>query len=76
MEKGDIVYYCQVVPNCSIYEILELKLRTIENDYYVGVDEKTKQAQIFTPSMIDVYVFRHRSDALEALKVFRGKNDD
>lgn len=76
MEKGDVVYYCEVVPNCSLYEILDLTIRTVGENYWVGVDEKTKQAHMFTPDMIDVYVFRHRSDALEALKVFRGKNDD
>lgn len=71
MEKGDKVYFCDVVPNCDIYEILELTIRTVMDTWCVGVDEKTKHAQLFTNDMIDKFVFRHRVDALEALKQFK-----
>ena len=73
MQKDDVVYFCQVIPNCNIYEILELKIRTVTEKWYVGVDEKTKQAQIFTEDMIDQYVFTHRVDALEALRNFKAR---
>lgn len=75
MEKGDRVYFCDVVPSCSIYEILELTIRTVADGWYVGVDEKTKQAHLFGADMIDEYVFKNRSDALEALKVLRSKGE-
>ena len=70
MKKGDKVYYCEVVPNCDIYEVLELTIRTVEDGWCVGVDEKSKQAQLFTENMLDKYVFHHRVDAVEALKKF------
>ena len=78
MEKGDQVCFCSVVPSCGIYEILDLTIRTVSDDYYVGTDEKTKQAHLFKEDMIDKYVFRHRSDAVEALNIFRerGQSDD
>lgn len=71
MEKGDRVYYCEVVPNCSIYEVLELVIRTVADNYYVGVDHKTNQAHIFTNDMINQYIFTTRHEALDALKEFR-----
>ena len=73
MEKGDVVYMCDVVPNCSIYEVFELTLRTVEDTYAVGVDKKSKQAYMFTPDMIGDYVFNHRIDAVDALKGFKEK---
>ena len=76
MDIGNHVYYCEVLPNVGVYEIIELIIRTVGDGYYVGVDEKTKQAQLFTTNMIDEYVFVSRADAIEALKIFRGKNDD
>ena len=75
MEKGDRVYMCQVVPNCGIYEILELVIRTVAEDYAVGVDETTRQAHLFTYDMLDKYVFNHRIDAIEALKIFREQGE-
>lgn len=77
MSKDDVVYFCEVIPNCGIYEILELTIRTVsDKGWYVGVDKKTKQAQMFTEDMMDKYVFHNRSDALEALKTFRSKGDN
>lgn len=75
MIVGDTCYYCSVVPSCGIYEIEELKIRTVGDGYYVGVNDKTKQASLFNEDMIDVYVFNHRIDALEALRKFRGQNE-
>ena len=71
MKIGDTVFFCDVVPNCSTYEILELILRTVADGYCVGVDTKTKQAHLFTNNMVDKYVFTNRSEAIEALKIFR-----
>ena len=75
MEKGDRYYLCDVVPNCNTYEVIELIIRTIGDGWYVGVDEKTKQAHMFKDEMIAEYVFQHRVDAVEALKVFRAKGE-
>ena len=44
MEKGDVVFLCDVVPKCNTYEIIELIIRTVGDDYAVGVDDKTKHA--------------------------------
>lgn len=76
MSKGDHVYLCEVVPSCGIFELLDLVIRTVTDTYAVGVDEKTKQAHLFTYDMMDEYVFHHRIDALEALRDFRGRYEN
>ena len=75
MEVGGTCFFCSVVPACGIYECEELKVRTATDTYYVGVNDKTKQAMMFTPSMIGTYVFNNRYEAVEALKEFKSKND-
>ena len=75
MDKGDKIFLCDVVPNCNVYEIIELTIRTVGDGWYVGTDEKTKQAHLFQNDMIDKYVFKFRTDALEALKIFRAKGE-
>ena len=76
MEKGDVVFLCDVVPNCNTYEVIELIIRTVGDDYAVGVDDKTKQAHLFKYDMLDQYVFTTRPDAVEALKVLRSINEN
>lgn len=76
MEKGDVVFLCDVVPKCNMYEIIELIIRTVGDDYAVGVDDKTKQAHLFKYDMFDKYVFATRADAVEALKVLRAENEN
>ena len=76
MEKGDVVFLCDVVPNCNTYEVIELIIRTVGDDYAVGVDDKTKQAHLFKYDMLDQYVFTTRPDAVEALKILRSINEN
>lgn len=75
MEKNDRVFLCDVLPSISSYEIIELTIRTVGDGYCVGVDEKTKQAHLFTDDMVDKYVFVNRGEALEQLKIFRSEGD-
>ena len=71
LKKDSKVYMCIVVPNCNIYDVLELTLRTVEDSWAVGVDEHTRQAQIFSYNMLGKYVFENHRDALQAILGFR-----
>ncbi len=75
MQIGDTCYFCNVIPKCGIYECEELKIRTVADRYYVGVNIKTKQAIVFTEDMIDTYVFVHRIDAVQALREYEEKKN-
>ena len=68
INTGGIVYYARALPNAGLYEVLELKIRTKMNDFYVGVDEKTKQAFCFYEKDIDQIIFTSRKKALEVVK--------
>ena len=46
LNKGDTVYYARIIPSTGIYDLCELKIRTIYPDSFVGVDKHTKQALV------------------------------
>ena len=67
MQKGDIVYYARLIPNI-LYEICELKIRTVTETYFVGTEKETKHAFLFSLKAIDKDVFYNRNDALNKVK--------
>ena len=69
-EKGTIVYYAQILPIGDVYEILTLKLRTVDKEarWFVGTDVKTKAAFLFNECDIGIAVFADRKEALEKVK--------
>lgn len=67
MKKGDIVYYARIIPNI-LYEVCELKVRTINETYFVGTEKQTKHAFLFSNKALDKNVFYNRNDALNKVK--------
>ena len=69
-EKGTIVYYAQILPTGDVYEVLTLKLRTVDKEarWFVGTDVKTKAAFLFNECDIGVAIFIDRKEALEKIK--------
>ena len=69
-EKGTIVYYAQILPTGDMYEVLTLKLRTVDKEarWFVGTDVKTKAAFLFNECDIGVAIFIDRKEALEKVK--------
>lgn len=44
LHVGDYIFFARVVKSCDVYEVLKLKLRTVDHDtgWFVGFDVKTK----------------------------------
>ena len=67
-DKGDIVYYARIMPTLGIFEVEELKLRTVEEDYFVGLNKHDKRAFLFFMNSIGDKIFLNRKDALNKVK--------
>lgn len=67
MKKGDIVYHARILKNI-MYEVYELKIRTVEEDYFVGTEKSTRQAFIFKTSALNTTVFYDRKQALRVVR--------
>lgn len=68
LKKKDMVYYARIMPSLGIYDICELKVRTITDTYFVGVDKRDKHAYIFNNNSINKVIFIDRKDALKLVK--------
>lgn len=73
MRIGDIVYYAQIMPTIPLFEVIELKVRTINetnsNDrWFVGIDKHSKHAYMFESDSINNSIFLNRKDALQIVK--------
>ena len=68
MKKGDIYYYARIIPNAGIYDLLEVKIRSVYETYFVGLEKFGKQAFLFNYSDIDKILFKNRKTALDFVK--------
>lgn len=68
VNKGDILYYARINNKIGMYDLLEFYIRTVTDDYFVGIDKKDKQAHIFGYNAIGDAVFQDRADALKKIK--------
>ena len=62
---GDIVYYARIMPTLGIYDVCELKIRTVADTYFVGIDKRDKRAYLFSYNAVGNCIFSNRKDAVE-----------
>lgn len=68
VHKKNILYYARAIPQTGIFEVCELIIRTIEEDYFVGSDKRDRHAYLFSYSDLDKTVFKDRKTALHKVK--------
>ena len=69
LKRKDTVYYARIIPNTGIYEVCELIIRTVADDYFAGMDKRDKRTYLFGYNAIDNTVFVDRKDALNKVKI-------
>ena len=73
IKKSNIVYYARMMPNVGLYEVIDLKIRTVADDFFVGIENRTKHAYMFKISDINKTVFFNRKDAVDVVKAAEKK---
>lgn len=68
LHKFDIVYHARIHPSVGMYDVNELKIITIDDTYFTGIEKRTKQAFLFSYSAFGKDVFVDRQDALKKVK--------
>ena len=76
LKRKDIVYYARIIPNTGIYEVCELIIRTVADDYFAGMDKRDKRTYLFGYNAIDNTVFVDRKDALNNVKIAESNKKD
>ena len=64
MKKGDRFYYARIMPSTGIYEVCDLKIRTISGDRIACLEDRTKHVFLFGLNSIGKNLFSNRKDAL------------
>ena len=62
---GDVVYYARIMPTLGIYDACELKIRTVADTYFVGMDKRDKRVYLFSYNAVGKCIFSNRKDAVE-----------
>ena len=66
--KNDVLFYARILPASGIYDVLELKIRTVESNWFVGIEKRDKQAFLFADTAIDKIIFADRNKALKVVQ--------
>lgn len=46
-KRGSKLYYARIIPRVGIYDVCELTLRTVRDDWFVGIEKRDKHAHLF-----------------------------
>ena len=68
IKKNDIVYYARIMPKLDVYDVYDLKVRTVEDTYFVAIDKRDKKSYLFNFTDINKTVFANRQEALNKTK--------
>lgn len=75
LNRKDKVYYARIIPASGTYEICELIVRTVMDDWFVGIDKQDKHAYLFNYDKLNKTVFFNRKDALNKVKQVERRKD-
>lgn len=68
IKRSDFVYYARILPTVGLYEVIDLKVRTVADDFLVGIENRTKHAYLLYIKDIGRIVFFDRKEALKVVK--------
>ncbi len=64
VKVNDIVYFARIMPSLDVYDVYDLKVRTVEDTYFVGIDKRDKKSYLFSYNDIGKTVFLNRTAAV------------
>ena len=76
LKVKDVVYYARIIPTSDIYDVYELVVRTVEEDWFVGIEKRDKHAYLFRNTDIDKVVFKNRKKALNKVLAAEANKKD
>ena len=66
IQKDDIIYFSHVLPKLNVYEVLEMKIRTVGINWFVASSTKNRNnVYAFTNDDINQIVFQTYQEAYE-----------
>jgi len=69
MKKGDKVYFARILPRVGMYEVYDLKVRTVAETWFSAIDNRSKHTFLFSNKDIEKIIFYDRREALNVVKI-------
>ena len=64
LRVGNILYYARIMPKVGVYDVCELIVRTLGDNWFVGLDKRDKRAYLFSYNDLNKRVYVNRKCAL------------
>lgn len=65
---GDTLYFARIIPRLGMYDVIDLKVRTVKDDYFACIDKRDKKSYLFSYNNINDTIFIYRRDAVKKVK--------
>lgn len=76
LDVGTLVYYARVLPKTQVFDVHNLKIRTVSDKYFVGCDTKDHNAFLFPWSDLEEIIFTDRKKAVNMVKEAKKNNKE
>lgn len=63
ISKGTLVYWGRVVSKVNMFDVVPLKVHTVADAYFTGIDDVTKHTHLFEWGALGAYVFLSKEEA-------------
>ena len=74
IDIGNRVFYARVIPQCDIYEVLSLTVRSVnDKGWCIGVDNDSRQAYPFEKEDEGTFIFFNEKEATAVVKEAKKK---
>lgn len=68
IKKGDQLYFSRILPNVGIYEVCDVKVRTVANSWFSVTEKRTHKTFLFSYADINKTIFYNREEAVWIVK--------
>jgi len=69
LTKKQKVYYARILDTVGLFEVIDLRIRTVEDDWFVGIEDRTKHAYLFSNNALNKDIFFDREEAVNKVKI-------
>lgn len=73
INKGQELYYAQIMERFGYYNVIDLKVRSIGDNWLVAIEKNSPKAYCFNEHDFGEILFTDRLEALNKVKVAEGK---
>lgn len=68
LKEKDVVFITRIMPSVGIYDVCDVTVRYVDEDWFTGVDKRDKRVYTINKKEYNERVFTNRDDALNVVR--------